>query len=278
MRMYYIGIFGALNPVAQKVISLLEDDSSPYGILFVADGNFAETDVQAAQFKSVQEASAHNLTPDLVLDFGSTEDAFERAKYYRAAGIPAIMQGVLFKNELEKLHNLYRKIDKGNRCAPLVIMPDYAVVKMQLMNNLKAQISNFSCDVHRIYVQISHNTDKLTIRRQWLWWTKQLNCLLDDYSEYFQENNSDTIEQFLQGHVRVTSHKTPTLDTNEEMLRVVLALSDNKGLLKWESYCSLLESRVEGALTALDWFFDSQNNSQELLLGDVVIADFILDT
>lgn len=262
--MNYLAIVGALSPLGQKVIAELQTKTDEYRIVFTVDPGYECVDVAKAQFQRLEQVLTHNLNPTLVLDFGDYQQAFERAKFYRQNGFPAIMQAVMGKKNEEMLECLYRSTNLMP--SPLVIVPDFSVVKTQLLQSLKAQVALLRCNVNRIYVGLLHNADEEQNMAFWLSWAQSVNEILGEYTEkYCVKGNTMTL-----GFVRVTSKKVADQDANAENMGLSVLLADNS-FLKWEWSGNLLESRVAGVMKVLDWYFKNIRHNVDLASGELVI-------
>lgn len=261
--MYYIGIVGALSSLGQKVAEMLQTEPSKYKVIFAVDKQYAYPDLVQAQFQNLDQVLSRNLTPTLVLDFGPTEDAIERAKFYRQYGMPAVMQTVFDPNKRHMLRN----IGSSSMQTPLVLIPDFSVVKTNLVENIKAQVRHFSCDVNRIYVNVLHNTEDGFIRGEWLYWASVINELLGEYTEkYSQKGNALTL-----GFVRISSAQTNLRDEHSEEIAVKLDLAEDKGTAEWKWKGNLLDSRVEGVKRILHWYKQHMTTDVNLAMGELFV-------
>lgn len=261
--MYYIGIVGALSPLGKGVAAALQAKPNDYKIIFRVDAGYARADVAKAEFQNLEQVLTHNLTPTLVLDFGDLQQMFERAKFYRQNGFPAIMQGPLSRKEEEMLCCISRSVYQMP--TPLVIVPDFSVTKTLMLENLKAQVKSLQCKVNRIYVGLLHNVDEVHNRAFWLLWAQSVNEILGEYTDkYCLKGHSVTL-----GFVRVSSKRVAEQDEQVEKMQLSIVLSDNN-ILKWECSGNLLESRVDGVMRTLSWYAKHIKNDVNLAFGDVL--------
>lgn len=261
--MYYIGIVGALSPLGKSVAAALQAKPNDYKIIFTVDAGYERADVAKAEFQNLEQVLTRNLTPTLLLDFGDSQQMFERAKFYRQNGFPAIMQGPLSRKDEEMLHSLSRSVKLMP--TPLVIVPDFSVIKTLMLKNLKAQVKASQCKVNRIYVGLMHNVDEAQNSAFWLLWAQSVNEMLGEYTDkYCQKGCSVTL-----GFVRVTSKRVAEQEEQVEEMQLSIILSDNS-TIKWEWNGNLLESRVDGVMRTLSWYAKHIKNDVSLASGDVL--------
>ena len=261
--MYYIGIVGALSRLGKGVTAALQAKSCDYKIIFMVDAGYERADVIKSEFQNLEQVLTHNLTPSLVLDFGDSQQMYERAKFYRQNGFPDIMQGPLSRKDEEMLYSISR--GSHQMPTPLVIVPDFSVTKVLMLKNLKEQVKLLQCKVNRIYVGLQHNVDEAQNTAFWLLWAQSVNEMLGEYTDkYCQKGHSVTM-----GFVRVVSKRVAEQDEQFEEMHLSIILSDDS-TLKWEWNGNLLESRVDGVMRTLAWYVKRIKHDVNLASGDVL--------
>ena len=265
--MIFIGIVGALSPSGQKMIEALQLYPQDYKVIWTVDENYAADNRQMSQFKDLENVLILGLQPSLVLDFGSYKTTYERAKIYRRYAVPAIMQGVLSAEELSFLSNCGQANKNGEHYAPLVVEPDFSIVKIQMVKDLLCQVQHLTCKVQRIYVRVKHNAHTEDICKMWLYWATMINAVLGEYTELPTAHASG----FTLGFVRVSEQYKPEMEPNDEHLSIKLLLDKPNESLEWNLACSLTDTRVEGALLLLEWYKSERENLQDLVFGQVSV-------
>lgn len=115
--MIFLGIVGTQNPMGKLVLQKIEEHQEMYRLCFRVDKNVQKS-LKNAVFRDVEDALL-TLSPTMVLDFGETKMAFERAKTYLRHGFPAIMLTADFTEEQLELLQALRQ---ANPSAPTLVI------------------------------------------------------------------------------------------------------------------------------------------------------------
>lgn len=263
--MIKIGILGTLSPLGQKMWKVL-CDLSDYDVVWVVeqfDCN-GENNEHVQNLENVLCNNAQNT--DIVLDFADYKSTLQRVKLYRRYGVPAIVQGTLSEGEIEALSQLGEDDCSEGKQAPIMLEPDFSVVKTQMIKNLICQVHHLLCDVQRIYVNVWHHSDIESVRLPWLHWAKMINEVLGEYTDVPTSDG----EQFTLGFVRVINHYGEQWGQDEEIIDIELFLDEGKGNLRWNMSCPLLDTRVDGVMQLLEWYVSEREISQDLVMGEIL--------
>ena len=261
--MYYIGIVGALSPLGQQVAAFLQAEPSQYKIVFAVDEQYGYPDLVQAQFQNIDQVLARNLNPTLVLDFGPYAGAYERAKLYRKNAIPAVMQAAFSELNYYALRN----IGASGVRSPLILVPDFSVVKVDLIENLKAQVKNFGCDVNQIVFEVFNNDEDEAAKFAWLHWAKEINMLLGEFTDKYRQHK----EYLTLGYVRLQRTRISSFNPQTEHVSVSLSLTAGKGAMNWSWHGNLLSSRVEGVRRVLKWYQTQITKDVDLAIGELQV-------
>ncbi len=260
LSMIRIGIVGALSPLGKEVLKILTG-TSDYDVIWTVDEHYATDDPQKFQFKNFETPWLCDLRPELILDFASHASTSQRVKIYRSNGIPAIMQGMLSKGEIDAL----REITMNGICTPIIIEPDFSTVITQAVKNLLCQTHHLMDAVQSVRVDIRHNSSVDFVRLPWIHWANMLNSVVGDNTEFPTGDGA----KISFGHVNVHNHHAAELAPDEEIINIELILDAPKGSLIWNIACPLLQSRIEGVLLLLDWYVSQREISQDWVLGEI---------
>lgn len=267
--MYYLGIVGAKSSLGQGVIAMLQKHYPDCKIVFRVDDRYPKPDLLAGEFQSLEQVLSHGITPTLVLDFGLTEGSFERAKFYRTYGIPAVMQIIFGSQKLWELENI-RGLSEDVHSS-LVLVPDFSVIKSLIMKALKTQLEYLASDVDRVRIDVLYNTVRYNNYNQWIYWAQKLNAALGKTGEYYRMDghmlNCGIVQN---GLMNITS-----MDKNEENINVQILSKDGDHLFNMELRYNLLSSRIKGVSLVLDWYFSKQINC--LTIPNQVFIDVLPD-
>ena len=255
--MIKIGIVGALSPLGQEMLTLLAGDCE---VVWAVDEHYEADDPQKNQFTDFETALLY-ARPDIVLDFAAYGSLRQRIEAYRICSIPAIVQGVLPKEEIAALE----KKTWDGVCAPVILEPDFSTVITQEVKNLLCQTHHLMNSVQSIRVDIRHNSDIELVRSSWLHWAETLNSIIGDYAE----SPTGDKTKFSLGCVNVNCHYAPELPQDEEVINIELIFDDAKGSLISNIVCPLLPTRVDGVLLLLEWYIAQREINQSLVMGEI---------
>ena len=269
--MILIGIVGALTPLGLKMREVLKSYSADFDVIWTVDLHYECDNLQQSEFKIVENVLASGLSASLVLDFGSYDCLFERAKLYRRNGIPAIIQGVLPNEQIEILKGIGEETSLGPKYASLLFEPEFSPVKTQILKNLICQVHHCACDVSRIYITTEHHANKQYLKSSWLYWANLINNVLGEYTDRPIIRETKLRSVFTLGFVRVCLSYKFALKQSRENIRIDMLLSGGKGMMSWNINASLLDSRADGVLQLLDWYASKREISQDLVFGDILV-------
>ncbi len=258
MRMYYLGIIGALSSLGQGVIAKLNEHPSEFKIVFKVDDRYPKNNLLSGEFRNLEQVLTHNINPTVVLDFGIAGTVFERAKFYRDYAMPAIMQCAFGNEKSDILRNT--STIAGNDYAPLILIPDFSIIKVLIMKNLKGLLNCFASDVQRIRIDILYNTERYNNQNQWLYWANVINEVLGKPTNYYREQGNTLDCGLVQyGFMRINS-----LDKNEESINLQIFNSQKDTIFRYEMQYNLLSSRINGAMKVLDWYLYQDHHKPRL--------------
>ncbi len=248
--MNYLGIVGALSSLGQGVISILEKYPSEYKIVFKVDDRYPRKDLIKGEFQNLEQVLSHGINPSLVLDFGVSDKMFERAKFYRDYEMPAIMQAIFGDERCHVLENS-RGLSQ-NSSTPLILIPEFSVIKVSMVNNLKVLSEYLAHDVKRIHIDVLYNTERYVNFNQWLYWAYQLNELLGEHTKVYRQDGCT----LTCGYVHYGFMKITSMEKNEENIHVQVITDDNDVPFRCEARYNLLRSRVDGVMKTLRWYLN----------------------
>lgn len=249
--MNYLGIVGALSSLGQGVISCLEKYPAEYKIVFKVDDRYPAKNLIKGEFQNLEQVLSHGINPSLVLDFGIADKMFERAKFYRDYEMPAIMQTIFGDERCHVLENS-RGLSR-NVSAPLILIPEFSVIKVSMVNHLKVLAEYLSHDVKRIHIDVLYNTERYNNFNQWLYWAFALNEVLGEHTEKYRQDGCT----LTCGYIHYGFMKIASMEKNEENIHVQIMTEENDLPFRCEMRYNLLKSRIEGVMKALRWYVDN---------------------
>lgn len=246
--MYYVGIIGAKSSLGKGVIAELEKHPSEFKVIFKVDDRYPEKNLLAGEFQSLEQVLSVNITPTFVLDFGIPEKVFERAKFYRTYEMPAIMQCVFGAEKCGILENI-RGLSTNNH-SPLIMVPDFSVIKTLMMKNLRAIAKCIAGDVDCIRIDVLYNTERYSNQNQWIYWAQTINHELGEHTGTYRMNGNTLTSGYVQyGFMRIGP-----LEKNEESITSRVLSLKNEIVFGCEMRYNLLDSRIKGVMKVLDWY------------------------
>jgi hypothetical protein len=267
--MYYLGIVGALSSLGQGVTTMLQERYPGCKIVFKVDDRYPKINLLAGEFQTLEQVISRGITPTLVLDFGLTEGSFERAKFYRAYGIPAIMQGIFGPEKMLVIKNA-RGLSE-NVYPPLVLIPDFSVTKLQVMKALKSQAEYFANEIKSIKIDVLYNTQRYNNFNQWIYWAQQINSALGkDTAMYRLEGHALNC-----GYVHYMMMHIISMDKNDESITVQIMGEKDSPLFSMEMRHNLLASRISGVATVLNWYFTKHGKTEGSRISNQVFVDVL---
>lgn len=267
--MYYLGIVGALSSLGQGVATMLQERYPDCKVVFRVDDRYPKLDLLAGEFQTLEQVISRGITPTLLLDFGLTEGSFERAKFYRAYGIPAIMQGIFGPEKLSVVANTRRLSE--NIYPPLVLIPDFSVTKLQVMKALKSQAEYFAHEVKSIKMDVLYNTQRYNNFNQWIYWAQQINSVLGEDTELYRlEGHALNC-----GYVHYMLMHIISMDKNDESITMQIIGEENSQLFNMEMRHNLLASRINGVATVLNWYFAQHGKIEGSYATNQVFVDVL---
>ncbi len=268
--MYYVGIVGALSSLGKGVIAKLEAEPSEFKVVFKVDDRYPQMNLVKGEFQHLEQILSCGINPTLVLDFGVPEKVFERAKFYRSCGIPAIMQTVFGEEKCQILGNV-RGLTESDY-PPLVLVPDFSVIKVLMVNNLKSLVQCLSCDVSRIHIDVLYNTERYNNQNQWLYWAYVINEKLGEHTTLFRQDGCTLTCGFVQyGFMRIRP-----MDKNEESINVQIFSAERETPFRSELRYNLLSSRITGVMKVLDWYRHRDEKSSLQNINNVFVDTLAL--
>lgn len=248
--MVLLGIVGAKSPLAQLVISLLEQHKENYSVIFKVDRSFENSHTKS-EFSDVEDALLM-LTPTLVLDFGESKTAFERTKIYRDYFVAAVMFApALTKDQLDQVQALRRA---PQRSMPSLVIENefsislnYVVLQEQIMQTLSV--------LHHLVSEVNIELQNVApdFQQRYMPLMKMINRQLGVNEKAFPMTCSDRLMRSGLVQICVLSMSADGNPADEEInIRIILAgknaglgsltyAFDNHSELIWRGLDTLLE-------------------------------------
>lgn len=174
--MIFLGIVGTKSPMGKFVLEQIKQHKELYRLCFKVDRNAKES-LKGAVFTDVEDALL-KLSPTMVLDFGETETAYERAKTYLRYQVPAIMPMADFTEEQqEMLHTLW----KASQFAPtLVIEPTFSYNQVLIIEQALRMLNLLSLNVEEVVLNFGYDRQKDYDLTPYMPWVKKLHHALSN--------------------------------------------------------------------------------------------------
>lgn len=253
--------------MGRGVIAELEKRPEEFKIVFKVDDRYREKNLVNGEFQHLEQTLSANINPTLVLDFGVPQNVFERAKFYRSNEIPAIMQCIFGPEKCGFIKNM-RGIT-GKARTPLILVPDFSVIKTLIIKNLRAMVGSLDCDVSRICIDVLYNTERYFNQNQWIYWAYAINRELGEYTEVYRLQGNTLTCGFVQyGFMRISP-----LDKNEERINVQVFSGEKEVIFSCDLQRNLLSSRISGVMKVLQWYCDLEKKGNLPDTSDNVFLD-----
>ncbi len=237
--------------MGQGVIAVLKNQPEQFKVVFKVDDRYTTQNLVKGEFQNLEQVLSHGINPSLVLDFGVPEKIFERAKFYRDYEIPAIMQTIFGDERCHILANS-RGLSQ-NVHTPLILVPEFSVIKVSMVNNLKVIAEYLANDVKNIHIDVLYNTERYNNFNQWLYWAYQLNEVLGEYTKTYRQDGCTLTCGFVHyGFMKITS-----MNKNEENIHIQITTEEREIPFRCEMRYDLLDSRIKGAIKVLNWYIDN---------------------